>query len=763
MFGPNPAVERRGRKILSYCTNPVVDYLLRHSYGQGGSVAVPTRDIDTHVVSTIPEMGRCPAGVQDVLDRLVDSYAEWTPSTKGGSLEWCFLVGGPGNGKSEALRMLAGALEVELPVRHGGEPVPRTVPRSWPEQGAVVVPGLEIAFVNDASVPRQDSYGDRRLGSLFLDLRDGIQQLFTDRPPIAIFANVNRGILVEELRALDAATIDAPPLAASAAIIRWLADPRSHQDDSGIPVRATVPVTSTSPYYGQLFVRIKEHGAAHDVVVHTVFLDTLSLLEPTPGRNGQSIDFSSFPPRPAIYEPLGGLADDLSPRLDTVAGDMSGKIVEEQQWAAGACRASGDALLCDAYEHCPFAHWLQQRRLRERFLNTLRAAELAGGRRLTYRDLLGHLGLALIGTPENSWLTDEHPCRWVERTVRDAREGNAQSVAELASHRIYANLFPITDPAAWPKRRPLSDPRAYRVVASTMRANHDAARVRAFDQAFNFIDPARDTDSWGGLRATILDMVEAMEVSPPATEISTLDGWDDAAKCKIEEQLDAVIPGEIVSEIGQGREAIGRALLLRKWRAVLLLRQAGLALGWLPFRGVMKSWLNEHQAALAGRPSGALRIGLSNLVLPGQDELNIAPFRPRTIDLGSTLPSNCVVVSLPERDIRLELVADGDTLSAELRMTTRQGAAPEAIARLPIDLRVAREALLNVDGPSGSFTEIGEAAFARIERARAALVSKRYLNSARVLLSGAAGRAWEIVPRTGPTRFRVQPRTGEVR
>jgi hypothetical protein len=94
------------------------------------------------------------------------------------------------------------------------------------------------------------------------------------------------------------------------------------------------------------------------------------------------------------------------------------------------------------------ARWLREQQLRERFLDALRAAELAGGRRLTYRDLLGHLGLAFIGTPAQSWLTDEHPCRWVERTVRDARNGNAQSVAELASHRIYANLFPITDAAA---------------------------------------------------------------------------------------------------------------------------------------------------------------------------------------------------------------------------------------------------------------------------------------------------------------------------
>ena len=79
-------------------------------------------------------------------------------------------------------------------------------------------------------------------------------------------------------------------------------------------------------------------------------------------------------------------------RLDTVAGDMTGKIVEEEHWEVGACRAQDDASLCEAYEHCPFAQnarWLQEQRLRERFLDTLRAAELAGGRRLTYRDLLG--------------------------------------------------------------------------------------------------------------------------------------------------------------------------------------------------------------------------------------------------------------------------------------------------------------------------------------------------------------------------------------
>jgi hypothetical protein len=95
-----------------------------------------------------------------------------------------------------------------------------------------------------------------------------------------------------------------------------------------------------------------------------------------------------------------------------------------------------------------------------------------------------------------------------------------------------------------------------------MRAIHDAPRVRAFEQAFNMIDPARDTDSWGGLRATILDIVEAMDVSPPANEIQDLEGWSDAASSEIERQLDAVVPGEVIAELGRGREASGRAQLL---------------------------------------------------------------------------------------------------------------------------------------------------------------------------------------------------------
>ena len=131
---------------MAYCTNPALEYLLRHSYGQGGTVSVPARDATTPLAPPMHVKGRFPAGVQDVLDRLVEVYAGWTPSNSDRPLEWCFLVGGPGNGKSEALRDLAGALQVELPLRSSRQPVPRTVPTSWPTSPSTDSTATSLAF-----------------------------------------------------------------------------------------------------------------------------------------------------------------------------------------------------------------------------------------------------------------------------------------------------------------------------------------------------------------------------------------------------------------------------------------------------------------------------------------------------------------------------------------------------------------------------------------------------------------------------------------
>src|SRR4051794_20752387 len=108
---------------MAYQRNDTVIRLLAHTYGQKATVALPVSR------TTSTQTGQFPAGVKDVLTRLVEVFADWQP---GRSIQWCFLVGGPGNGKSEALRLLAETLSVPLPPRSAGDPAPRTVPAEWP-------------------------------------------------------------------------------------------------------------------------------------------------------------------------------------------------------------------------------------------------------------------------------------------------------------------------------------------------------------------------------------------------------------------------------------------------------------------------------------------------------------------------------------------------------------------------------------------------------------------------------------------------------
>jgi hypothetical protein len=760
---------------MSYTTNNFVEWLLTRSYGQGGTVALPTRE-----QSDASVRGDFPAGVADVLHRLVDRYASWTATqTEGGrgEVEWCFLVGGPGNGKSEALRYLAGALldgegrDYVLQPRAAGSPVPRVVPLDWPSKAAHLVPGLEIAFLNDASIPRAEALGNGKPGSLLLDLMDGIERLLRNATPVVLFCNVNRGILIEEQNALSrsATLLQKRSGELAASVIRWLVNPPNVEPSTPsvkdlVGVETLVAIDPMKPFYGQFRLSLAVDGASYDVIVHAVFLDVLSLLEPTPGTPGNAIDFSGSPPHVAPYTPFGSFTDGGADRDRTIAGQLLQDFVAPAKWQHGGCINPTDQQLCDAFQVCPLAqnaHWLQEGKLRQRFLDVLRAAEIAAGRRLTYRDLLGHIALAIIGQPEQAWLTGISPCRWVEEKLKAVDNGIKAAAAGLITHRIYANLFPSPDKRAWKRARSKAKQgdTVYGVAIEGMTSANEAGRVQAFERAFNDIDPARDTESWNGVRSQVLDAIEALDVIPPSSALANLCGnTAKAAESDLEIILDRILRDEIIGELtGSNREATRRANLLRKWRCTLLLRQVGLALGHVAFAPALNAWLAEQENALQGRPSLQLGHGIQALILPpSAGPFLLAPFRPRTFSLTEHRPASSLLVPVSLNDLRVEIVPRGDTLVAEVRVLGAKGVA-EVIASLVIDLAVAREAILHTTGDTTAFTEIGESAFARIERARASLIGRTRMKNTTVYFTSASGELYRITTNpAGPAPLRVQ-------
>ena len=745
---------------MSYSTNPLVAWLLSHAYGQGGTVAVPYRSN-----ATIVPLGPFPPGVIDTLNRVAGNYA----NSNSDSTDWCFLVGGPGNGKSEALRQLASMLNIDLPDKRPGQPVPRVVPENWRQQPASLTSGHTIAFLNDASIPRDDADPNVGLGSLFLDLDDGLHRLLSEKSPFAFLVNVNRGILVEEANFLEKSHPRCSSITGKAvcAILRWLASPNTAANDiltsPEFTVTASVPIERRNPFYGQLDVKMSP-GAVEKVTIHVVFLDALSLLEPSPGSGGPAVDFSSSPPRPIEYHTFGSLLSDDVTRDSTAAGEFVRTIVEITKWEGGGCKDPTTGDLCEAHSTCPFAQnakWLQDSNLRHRFLDTLRAAEVAAGKRFTYRELLEHLSLAVVGRPEAGWLHAKTPCSWSADQHQGIGAGNKQAAFAVASHRIYGNMFASKDVirgTSFEKAR--TGDTVYQSLQTLLSTASESARPQAFERAFSTIDPARDTDSWDGVRQRVLDAVEAQDVIPPSENVKQ---WSDvslAAHSEIEAVLDRVIKDEIATELHGGSKAAGRRVrLLRRWRGGSLLRQVGLARGHIAFAQAIQAWLSEQENALRDGPRLSLGDGIHRLILPTQQgKVFLAPLRPRTYALIGKPPKCTVLAAINVNDLEVVIVPQGDVLVAEVQVSrARQRLQPLVLATLVVDLSIAREAMLHAQSASSSFTEIGHTAFARIERARASLVSRQRSLTGTVYFTDDLEKLFMVSPSPAGTNVRVHP------
>lgn len=742
-----------------YVQNTIVRWLLAHAYGQGGTVAVPTSGKPGPLV-----MGAFPPGIDDVLQHVTSRHVAWSKASS--EIDWCFLVGGPGNGKSEALRSLASKLSVSLPSRVQGQPVPRTLPVDWPTNAHPLANDLEIAFVNDASIPRQDVPADGTVpGSLFHDIADALNRIAKGKPT-SLFVNVNRGILIEERGDLGTVAVWAEePLERklAAAVVRWLAAPRDPVDG----LNSILLPSPEKPHYGEFRLSLAtDTDQPVTICVRVVFLDMLSLLEPKPGVGNPVIDFSSSPPEVAQYLTLGKLVSFDVTRDGTVAGSLMSMYADTAHWEGSGCKDAASGQLCSAYAMCPFAQnarWLRDPALRQRLLDTLRGAEIAANRRLTYRDLLGHISLTVIGAAEENWLTGKHPCQWVADNHQQINSGMGQKAptVRLARHRVYTNLYPgggfqVTREVA---ARTLKEDSVFSSIVDLLVPEGEAARLQPFEKAFTEIDPARDTENWDGLRKRILDTVESLDIVSPSDQVASWPDVPAAANSEIEKQLDRVLRDEIAIEMPKGKKAsTSRVRVLRRWRAVMLLRHVGTALGYLRYAEAIGAWLAEQDSALQGSQRLRLGDGVNNLIIPAGTggKVFLAPLRPRTYCLTGELDPNTLLVSVHTNELDVLILAQGDALVAEVRMRQR-GNTTAALATLAIDLAVAREALLYADGKADAFTEIGDTAFARIERARASLISRERLRRINAWFTDAQGKPFQLVPTpTGTAALRVQ-------
>jgi hypothetical protein len=362
--------------------NPFVKKLLSYSPERDDSIGRPERwDDPPPLVVETP--------LHDEMERL--AHELWSGPTKP---IWYFLVGGPGNGKSEAIGAFVRAIN-SLSIAEGlGKVLDASAGKDGGEidyefQASLKNHG-ELLLLQDVSVPRKRNQDPARNLLEALSLYAGQN----------VIACANRGML---LRAVRIARTDS-----------------SYQELlpilEAIDQRSQEAVTQPDPRW-----EAKLEG--NDIEVRVWPLDHESVLF---GENDGNV----------WSNPQGSIVDQII-----------SLAVREENWEQQGCSECPARSLCPLYGD---ALWLRDPKLRLSFLTLLRKAEVWSGQRIVLREALDLISTILVGSPSDfsSGSVELHPCEWVQnRTNRNLlATSDWNDLLDLVSHRIYQDIFGRTTP-----------------------------------------------------------------------------------------------------------------------------------------------------------------------------------------------------------------------------------------------------------------------------------------------------------------------------
>lgn len=313
-----------------------------------------------------------------LLARLRD-WARHIAMGRPGTPRVVLLVGGPGNGKTEAVEDAIRELEESLalddkisgllkPVFNpvDGKTVPRSVTIDLTELG--VPRDLKLTLVQDASVG--ESSGETAAQCLVAD----IMRADSAGTGSVYLACVNRGILDDAF--ISAQSTGSPVTRLLSAIVEALA--------------SRVGAPSCWPLFG-----------FPDIAIWPMDMESLFL-------------------------------DDRETGAESPAHQALALATEASRWPAFGH--------CPAGERCPFClsrHLLGRDANRSAFLSVLRGYELATGKRWSFRDLLSLLSYLLAGSPPEGMSESTGPCDWAASLV----SGEFGHGSKAESRRLVAPFY----------------------------------------------------------------------------------------------------------------------------------------------------------------------------------------------------------------------------------------------------------------------------------------------------------------------------------
>lgn len=524
--------------------NPnVVDLLSWHGHDKGG-VRVPFGEFGLPLKRTVE------TGILTKLREAATNIASGRASPR-----WIFLVGGPGNGKSQMVEEFVRTLDTHLNCDGRLVVVVTSEFQRVPTPRRVEVPA------NGTSVDLGDKFG----------------------------AAVYRLVIIQDASASDRADQDAAEQL-DEDLLNLLTEPRS----SGVPA----PVVLCCINRGLLARALMVHGIGEEVV------DLLEALTRATGLGEEALEAQ----RPRCWPVEAPKLVKTFPELEDVAAcwpmdvesllagydsmevpvaSILQEAVADSRWEEAGC---GD---CDHRCECPLyqnAKWLRTPEQSTALLRILRRQELATGQRWNFRSAFSLIAELLVGEWEDFSADGdetEHPCVWVHETVQRAHGDQPQTSVPAffdLVQRLYPQaLFVGALPTPSKETQEFADSLPYAEAVVTYAASHRVAQGRFIrrhleDSVLPVIDPAKWSPEGD------LDGLDAIEDGYSQSVILGNEKWPAAtSKAAAEEHLLGLLAKaeEECDQAGSDRpsQALGAEKFIRQMAATLAKRSVAIRLG----------------------------------------------------------------------------------------------------------------------------------------------------------------------------------------
>jgi hypothetical protein len=505
--------------------------------------------------------------------------------SKPGKLIWYFLVGGPGNGKSEAV----GKFVRQLNTKAQAEGKPAVFDGSSGQYGKGIpywfnesCPGGDVTLLQDISVPKNQ--GSDPAADLLATL-----DLCAD-PGSHLLACANRGMLLRATR-----------LARGEAKYKWV-----------VPILEAIDKQSqeTADATGAKW-QISRNNKTIELRVWP--LDHESVLFGSSGNQWA--------------EPAGSLFDQIV-----------SKAVAPEKWELNGCSQ------CPAKGICPMlgdALWLRDPGRRTAMQRTLRNAEVLSGQRIVLREALGLVSLVLVGSPSDfvEGGKASHPCDWVLKRVagNPANANDEIALLDLLSRRVYQDLFGRGAPTglsidAASQRRDSWVVDGLKQLSGAGGTAADA--VVRVDRGFpkhagptrlvgrggilEQLDPSRDTVWW------------SRKGLPVDGNVANLRTVASAHQGLLEQRIGELFQRiEDAAKLAPSHKDPARSFAaLYRWASTLYLRLAGTALGETPYSDSIKDYLRLLEKPLHPIDAAGQQTTLRELMKTAAGNTHVASLAP---------------------------------------------------------------------------------------------------------------------------------------